>query len=67
MRLTAEQQAFRRSFARFVDAEVVPVADAIDARGEFPLTLFQRLGALGHLGLRYPERYGGADADMGPS
>jgi len=64
VRLTAEQQAFRRSFARFVDAEVVPVADAIDARGEFPLTLFQRLGALGHLGLRYPERYGGADADM---
>ena len=64
MRLTAEQQAFRRSIARFVDAEVMPVADAIDARGEFPLTLFQRLGALGHLGLRYPERYGGADAGM---
>jgi alkylation response protein AidB-like acyl-CoA dehydrogenase len=64
VRLTAEQQAFRRSIARFVDAEVVPVADAIDARAEFPLTLFQRLGALGHLGLRYPERYGGADADM---
>ena len=64
MRLTTEQEAFRRSIARFVDAEVVPVADAIDARGEFPLALFQRLGALGHLGLRYPERYGGADADM---
>ena len=64
MRLTTEQQAFRRSIARFVDTEVVPVADAVDARGEFPLALFQRLGALGHLGLRYPERYGGADADM---
>jgi len=64
VRLTTEQQAFRRSIARFVDTEVVPVADAIDARGEFPLALFQRLGTLGHLGLRYPERYGGADADM---
>jgi len=64
VRLTTEQQAFRRSIARFVDTEVVPVADAVDARGEFPLALFQRLGALGHLGLRYPERYGGADADM---
>jgi alkylation response protein AidB-like acyl-CoA dehydrogenase len=64
VRLTAEQQAFRRTIARFVDAEVVPVADAIDARGEFPLALFQRLGALGHLGLRYPERYGGGDGDM---
>jgi alkylation response protein AidB-like acyl-CoA dehydrogenase len=62
--LTAEQRQFRRTVARFVDAEVVPVADALDARGEFPFALFQRLGALGYLGLRYPERYGGADADM---
>ncbi len=64
MRLTPEQQVFRRTIARFVDAEVVPVADAVDTRGEFPLALFQRLGALGHLGLRYPERYGGGDGDM---
>jgi alkylation response protein AidB-like acyl-CoA dehydrogenase len=50
--------------ARFVDAEVIPEADGIDARGEFPRALFRRLGQLGYLGLRYPERYGGADADM---
>jgi benzylmalonyl-CoA dehydrogenase len=62
--LTAEQRQFRRAVRRFVDAEVVPVADRIDAGGEFPLTLFQRLGALGYFGLRYPERYGGADGDM---
>jgi len=62
--LTAEQEEFRRAVARFVDAEVGPVADEIDARGEFPLALFRRLGALGYLALRYPERYGGADAGM---
>jgi butyryl-CoA dehydrogenase len=61
---TAEQEEFRRTVARFVEAEVAPRADALDARGEFPRELFQRLGALGWLGLRYPERYGGADADM---
>jgi alkylation response protein AidB-like acyl-CoA dehydrogenase len=62
--LTPEQETFRRSVARFVDAEVVPQAEAIDERGEFPRELFKRVGAQGWLGLRYPEAYGGADADM---
>ncbi len=61
---TAEQEAFRRSVARFVDAEVVPQAAALDERGEFPRELFKRVGAQGWLGLRYPEAWGGAGADM---
>src|SRR3989441_7376546 len=61
---TPEQEEFRRAVARFVDAEVVPAAEAIDARAEFPWTLFKRIGELGYLGLRYPEAYGGAGADM---
>ncbi len=64
IRFTAEQEEFRRSVARFVDAEVAPAADALDEQAEFPRALFRRLGELGYLGLRYPERYGGADADM---
>jgi alkylation response protein AidB-like acyl-CoA dehydrogenase len=61
--ITAEQEEFRRAVARFVDAEVIPAADAIDEAAEFPRTLFTRLGELGYLGLRYPEAYGGAGAD----
>jgi alkylation response protein AidB-like acyl-CoA dehydrogenase len=61
--LTPEQEEFRKTVARFVDAEVVPAAEAMDERGEFPAKLFKRLGELGYLGLRYPEAYGGADAD----
>lgn len=64
IRLTTEQEEFRRAVARFVDAEVAPAADALDERAEFPRALFARMGALGYLGLRYPEAYGGADADM---
>ena len=64
IKLTTEQESFRRAVAKFVDAEVVPVAEAIDARAEFPTKLFRRLGELGYLGLRYPDAYGGADADM---
>ena len=62
--LSPEQQEFRRAVARFVDAEVVPRAQAMDESGEFPWELFRRLGQLGYLGLRYPERYGGSGADM---
>ncbi|MBI2217555.1 MAG: acyl-CoA dehydrogenase family protein [Candidatus Rokubacteria bacterium] len=63
IQFTSEQEEFRRSVARFVDAEVVPEAQAIDERAEFPLDLFRRVGELGYFGLRYPEAYGGADAD----
>src|SRR5215470_1577555 len=63
-RLTPEQEEFRRSVAKLVDSEIAPVADEIDARGELPMALFRRLGALGYFGLRYPERYGGSEADM---
>jgi alkylation response protein AidB-like acyl-CoA dehydrogenase len=61
---TPDQEQFRKSVARFVDAEVAPAAPALDERGEFPAALFRRLGELGYLGLRYPEKYGGAEADM---
>jgi alkylation response protein AidB-like acyl-CoA dehydrogenase len=61
---TPDQEQFRKSVARFVDTEVAPAAQALDERGEFPAALFRRIGQLGYLGLRYPEKYGGADADM---
>jgi alkylation response protein AidB-like acyl-CoA dehydrogenase len=61
---TPEQASFRRSVGRFVDAEVVPAAEALDAQAEFPTALFRRLGELGYFGLRYPEAYGGAGCDM---
>src|SRR5256886_17603338 len=63
IRFTAEQEEFRKTVARFVDAEVVPVADALDERAEFPAGLFKRIGELGDFGLRYPEKYGGGAGD----
>ena len=63
IQFTETQEAFRRAVARFVDTEVVPAADALDESAAFPRALFTRLGELGYLGLRYPEAYGGADAD----
>ena len=50
-----EQEAFRKSVARFVDAEVAPAAAALDERGEFPARLFRRIGELGYLGIEMIE------------
>ena len=61
---TREQDIFRRSVARFVDAEVAPAAQAMDEQAEFPTALFRRIGELGYFGLRYPEAYGGSSSDM---
>jgi alkylation response protein AidB-like acyl-CoA dehydrogenase len=62
--LTEEQELFRKSVRDFVEKEVIAVAREIDERGEFPLALFRRCGALGYFGLRYPESAGGMGADF---
>ncbi len=59
-----EHRIFRRSVRRFVDEELNPHVDAWEAEGRFPKEVFRKLGALGFLGIRYPESYGGAGADM---
>ena len=63
-RLSEDQERFRRAVADFVEAEIVPVADELDAKEEFPRALFRRMGELGYFGLRYPEEVGGGAADM---
>ncbi|MEE8449720.1 MAG: acyl-CoA dehydrogenase family protein [Thermodesulfobacteriota bacterium] len=62
--LTEEQLRFGEVVASFVDKEVAPLADELDKKGEFPRSLFKRIGDLGYYGLRYPEEYGGANADL---
>jgi alkylation response protein AidB-like acyl-CoA dehydrogenase len=58
-----EHRLFRKTVREFVDKEVVPGAQAIDESGEFPMELFKKMGEQGFYGLRYPEQYGGSNAD----
>jgi len=62
--LNEEQMLMRRTIAEFVDKEVVPVAQELDEKGEFPMLLFRKLGELGYLAMRYPEQCGGVNASM---
>lgn len=61
---TPEQDAFRQTVRRFVAAEIKPHVEAWEAARIFPAhALFKKMGALGLLGLTYPEAYGGGGVD----
>ena len=61
--VTDEHEMLRMQVRRFVEREVMPQADAWEAAGETPRSIIKRMGELGMLGMRFPEAYGGADAD----
>jgi alkylation response protein AidB-like acyl-CoA dehydrogenase len=46
--------------ASFVDSELVPRAQEIDEKGEFPMEVFQEMGRMGVFGIRYPKDKGGS-------
>lgn len=59
--LDDEHLMLRAQVRRFVEAEIMPHADAWERDGRVPRELFAKLGALGLLGMRHPEEYGGSD------
>ncbi len=61
--LTAEQKQIKEMVSEFVDEEIKPVADEIDATDEFPSELIEEMGELGLMGMPFPEEYGGAGLD----
>ena len=61
--LNEEHRMIRRMVRDFVEKEVAPRAEEIDATDEFPEDLFRRLGELGILGLPFPEAYDGSGGD----
>ena len=58
---TLEQ--LRTQIHRFVENEILPRGEAWEAAGMVPRAVLTRMGELGFLGIRYPEKFGGADLD----
>ena len=54
------EEMIRKTMAKFVDNEVIPVARELDEKGEFPEVLFKKLADMGILGIRYPKKVGGS-------
>lgn len=61
--LTSEQRAVRDLAREFAQEEVAPRAREMDARGEMPAELIQRLADSGILGGPLPSEYGGGGWD----
>jgi len=62
--LTEEQQAVVQTVREFVEKEVIPVADELEHRDEFPEQIVKGMKELGLFGLTVPEEYGGAGMDL---
>ena len=61
---TEEHEIFREQVKNFVSKEITPYIDQWEAEGLFPKSLYRRMGELGFLGIRHPEKYGGSDGDI---
>jgi len=62
--LNEEQLAIRDTCRDFAEQKIKPRAEEMDRTGEFPYELIRKMGALGLLGLPFPEEYGGAGAEF---
>ncbi len=61
--LSETHRTIRDTAREFVTREVVPHATRWDKEEKFPHEVIPKLGALGFLGVRVPEQYGGAGFD----
>ena len=63
-RLSDEHRLMAQTTDEFIDTEVLPHLDRLEAKDwELARTLIRRAGDLGLLGINVPEQYGGVDLD----
>ncbi|UGT64805.1 acyl-CoA dehydrogenase family protein [Nocardia asteroides] len=60
---TPERRELRATVRGFVEREVLPFLDEWERDGEIPRELHKKAGALGLLGIQFPEAVGGAGGD----
>jgi alkylation response protein AidB-like acyl-CoA dehydrogenase len=61
--LNDEQRLIVATVRSFVERDVIPVAGAMEHRGEYPFALADQMAALGLFGLNVPEEFGGTQVD----
>ncbi len=61
---TSERMALRETVRRFAREEVLPHLDGWEREGELPRELHRKAGAIGLLGVSFPESMGGGGGDV---
>ncbi len=61
--LTDEQREVARTARTFAEREILPRIHEMDSTSTYDRTLYEKMGAVGFLGLPIPERYGGSGMD----
>ncbi len=61
--LTKEQLMVRSTVRSFAEKEIKPVAQQMDASGEFPWPILRKMGQLNMMGMTVPREWGGAGVD----
>jgi alkylation response protein AidB-like acyl-CoA dehydrogenase len=61
--LSPEHLEIQRTVREFAERRIVPVADELERKGEFPHEIIRDAAALGLLGVPYPEEVGGTGLD----
>ena len=61
--LSPQHDEIRRTVREFAERRIVPVADELERKGEFPHEIIREAAGLGLLGVPYPEEIGGTGLD----
>jgi short/branched chain acyl-CoA dehydrogenase len=61
--LSPEHELIRATVRDFAQGEVAPVAEELDRTKSFPYEIVAKLGALGLMGIPFPQEYGGGGGD----
>jgi alkylation response protein AidB-like acyl-CoA dehydrogenase len=61
--LTPEHRQIQQTLADFAEREIKPHSTRWDKEEYFPREVIEKLGALGFLGVAFPEKWGGGGAD----
>jgi alkylation response protein AidB-like acyl-CoA dehydrogenase len=62
--LTDDQRQIQKMVREFVEQEVYPIAEEMEARDEFPEKIVEQMKEMGLFGLTVPEEHGGAGMDL---
>ena len=61
--LTREQLMVRAMVRAFAEKEIKPIAQELDATGDFPWPVIKKMGELNLMGMTVPKEWGGAGVD----